>query len=97
MLLCYVKGTVFSPVPFQLDQPLQPPSPELDAEQTITAERKGIVATLQEIVHDSLKRIFHPNDVSSFQNCASFLSLFCFNGFEMFCIGYLSRWSIYCF
>ncbi|KAF4359969.1 hypothetical protein F8388_004476 [Cannabis sativa] len=57
-------GTVFSPVVFQLDQPVRPPSPELDAEPLGTVERKGIVATLQEIVNDSLKRLFHPNDVS---------------------------------
>ncbi|PON89796.1 WD repeat containing protein [Trema orientale] len=57
-------GTVFGSVPFPLDQIVPPPSPELNSEQAITTGRKGVLATLQEIVNDSLKRLFHPNDVN---------------------------------
>lgn len=55
---------MFSPVPFQSDQLARSPSPENNAEQAIAVEGKGIVTTLQEIVNDSFKRLFHPNDVS---------------------------------
>ena len=57
---------MFSPVPFQWDQQAGPASPEINGEQPATTERKGLVATLQEAVNDSLKRLFHPNDVSWF-------------------------------
>lgn len=57
-------GMVFSPVPFQSDQLARSPSPENNAEQAIAVEGKGIVTTLQEIVNDSFKRLFHPNDVN---------------------------------
>ncbi|PON80671.1 WD repeat containing protein [Parasponia andersonii] len=57
-------GTVFGSVPFQLDQIVPPPSPELNSEQAMTTGRKGVIATLQEMVNDSLKRLFHPNDVN---------------------------------
>ncbi|XP_060671691.1 aladin [Ziziphus jujuba] len=57
-------GMVFSPVAFQLDQPVQPPSPEGDAEGAVTTGRKSTIGTLQGIFTDSLKRLFHPNDVN---------------------------------
>ncbi|KAL5546887.1 hypothetical protein UlMin_006574, partial [Ulmus minor] len=57
-------GMVFSPVPFQLEQLVRSPSPEQDTEQPITAERKSIVATLQGVFNDSVRRLFHPNDVN---------------------------------
>lgn len=66
---------VFSPVAFQLDQPVQPPNPECDAEGAI---RKSTVGTLQKIFSDSLRRLFHPNDVSWFSMLRFFVYLFSF-------------------
>lgn len=55
---------VFSPVAFQLDQPVQPPSPEDNADRAISPGGKSIVGTLQGIFGDTIRRLFHPNDVS---------------------------------
>ncbi|GMN60781.1 hypothetical protein TIFTF001_029867 [Ficus carica] len=57
-------GIVFSPVPFQSDPLVRPLSPEINGEQANAVERKGIVGTLQEIANNSLKRLFHPNNVN---------------------------------
>ncbi|KAF3441416.1 hypothetical protein FNV43_RR15330 [Rhamnella rubrinervis] len=59
-----ILGMVFSPVAFQLDQPVQPPSPEHNAERANTSGGKTIVETLQGIFGDSIRRLFHPNDVN---------------------------------
>ncbi|KAK9290378.1 hypothetical protein L1049_008547 [Liquidambar formosana] len=60
-------GMVFSPVPFQSDQVLSQ-SPEHGAEQGgrtgDSVDRKGLVAALQGILGDELKRLFHPNHVN---------------------------------
>lgn len=59
-------GMVFSPVTFQSDQ-LSCQNKEYGIEQhgrTVdSVARKGLAATLQGIVTDSLKSFFHPNDV----------------------------------
>lgn len=61
---------MFSPVAFQLDQPAQPPSPEHNAERTITSGGgNSIVGTLRRLFGDTLGRFFHPNDVGLFLCC----------------------------
>ncbi|KAJ7942526.1 Aladin-related family protein, partial [Quillaja saponaria] len=61
-------GMVFSPVPFQSQQ-LVPPTSENEAEQEgrttdESSQSKNLVAVLQVVVKDSLRRFFYPIDVS---------------------------------
>lgn len=54
---------IFSPIPFQSD-----PGPQQDAEQQGNGNDEdvqvtGLVGKLQGLISDSLKRVFHPNDV----------------------------------
>lgn len=63
----FPQGLVFSPVPFQSEQ-LVPPAPDNDAEQDgrttgDNSQRKGLLSAFQGLVNDSLRRLFHPNDV----------------------------------
>ncbi|VVA28872.1 PREDICTED: aladin [Prunus dulcis] len=60
-----ILGMVFSPVPFQSDQLVRPPSPEQDDQQVATtAPTKGLLQTLQGILNRSLTPLFHPNHVN---------------------------------
>ncbi|XP_021901360.1 aladin [Carica papaya] len=57
-------GMIFSPIPFQSD-----PGPQQDAEQQGNGNDEdvqvtGLVGKLQGLISDSLKRVFHPNDVN---------------------------------
>lgn len=57
-----VQGMVFSPLPFQSDQLVQPPSPDHDAEQVVTTSTtKGFLKNLQGIIN--LTPLFRPNHV----------------------------------
>ena len=71
---------VFSPVPFQWDQASGPQSPEINGEQPVTEERKGILDRFQAIVSDSLKCLFHPSHVS-FNVSSAALYLLSYNFF----------------
>ncbi|CAN6576767.1 unnamed protein product [Malus baccata var. baccata] len=58
-----ILGMVFSPLPFQSDQLVQPPSPDHDAEQVVTTSpTKGFLKNLQGIIN--LTPLFRPNHVN---------------------------------
>ncbi|KAM1333295.1 hypothetical protein ACFX15_008873 [Malus domestica] len=58
-----ILGMVFSPLPFQSDQLVQPPSPDHDAEQVVTTSpTKGYLKNLQGIIN--LTPLFRPNHVN---------------------------------